>query len=85
LDAEPNYFMHQINRRNFLKRAALGGAAAALVPVHIGRATTGSDFKLTPAAEIEERVRAARPLLAEKFPRTWPTASARRIMTGTIS
>jgi len=59
--------MNEITRRDFLKRAALGATVATLAPASWTRAANPSPG-LTPAQEIEERVRAAQPLLGGKIP-----------------
>jgi len=57
-----------ITRRKFFQQAGFGLAAAALTPSLIAQAAEQTGVKLTPAAEIEERVRLARPLLGGKIP-----------------
>lgn len=57
-----------INRRHFLQQTATGLAAVAFMPACAVRAAEKSGLKLTPAAEIEERVRRARPLLGGQIP-----------------
>jgi hypothetical protein len=59
------------NRRDFLRATALGAAAVTLAPwssARAGNAAPAHFFNLTPAAEIEERVRAAQPLRGGKIP-----------------
>ena len=57
-----------ITRRHFLRQAGASVAAAAFTPALIARAAGESEVKLTVAAEIEERVRKARPLLGGVIP-----------------
>jgi hypothetical protein len=57
-----------ISRRHFMKQAGVGLATAVLTPALIAQAAERAGVKLTPAAEIEERVRRARPLLGGTIP-----------------
>ena len=57
-----------ITRRTFLRQTGAGAALAALAPTQFSAAANAPDFPLTPAAEIEERVRQARPLFGGKIP-----------------
>ena len=63
--------MHTLTRRKFLAQAQAGAAAilAASAPAAVGRSASGIRAGLTPAAEIEERVRRARPLRGGRIPR----------------
>ena len=60
--------MKAISRRTFLKQAGLGAAAITMMPHELAHAAGSSKYALTPAREIEGRVRAARPLLGGKIP-----------------
>jgi hypothetical protein len=57
-----------ITRRHFRRHAGAGLAAAALTPALMARAAEKTGAKLTPAADIEERVRKARPMLGGVIP-----------------
>jgi len=57
-----------ITRRQFLQHTSTGLAAASLAPGHLLAASDPVPLNLTPAADIEARVRAARPLLGGKVP-----------------
>lgn len=57
-----------MDRRTFIKNASAGLALAGLTPTSFAQTTFDPQIKLTPAAEIEERVRKARPLLGGKIP-----------------
>ena len=57
-----------MNRRDFLRHTSAGAALATLLPTQFATAATAANSELTPADEIERRVRAARPLLGGKFP-----------------
>jgi hypothetical protein len=61
--------MNIITRRHFLRQTGAGLATVAMAPSLIAAADEQSGLTLTPAAEIEERVRAARPLLGGEIPR----------------
>ena len=60
--------MNAITRRHFLSQTGACLATAAFAPSLIAAAAEPSGFTLTPAAEIEQRVKAARPLLGGKIP-----------------
>ena len=57
-----------MNRRTFIKQAGASLALAGLTPLGFAQTTVDPQIKLTPAAEIEARVRKARPLLGGKIP-----------------
>ena len=57
-----------MTRRKFLRHTGAGVAATALAPACLAGAAEPPRLQLTPAAEIEDRVRAARPLLGGKIP-----------------
>ena len=57
-----------ITRRQFLQQTGAVAALASLTPANLFAADNPAKAGLTPAAEIEERVRAARPLLGGKIP-----------------
>jgi len=57
-----------ITRRQFLQQTGAVAALASLAPANLFAADGPPKTSLTPAAEIEERVRAARPLLGGKIP-----------------
>ena len=56
-----------MTRRDFLRHAGAGAALATLSPAHLVHAAL-SNSKLTPAADIERRVRLARPMLGGQIP-----------------
>ena len=56
-----------MTRRDFIRHTSAGAALATLLPAHFAQAAAAKS-ELTPAAEIERRVRAARPLLGGKIP-----------------
>lgn len=58
-----------ITRRHFLRQTGARIAAAALSPAFLAAAAETTGIKFTPAAEIEEKVRKARPLLGGRIPR----------------
>ncbi len=57
-----------ITRRHFIRQTGTALTAAALLPGSIQGAAEKTGSQLTPAREIEERVRRARPLLGGKIP-----------------
>lgn len=57
-----------ITRRQFIRQTSVGFAAAAIAPSFLAEGAEKSGIKLTPAGEIEERVRRARPLFGGKIP-----------------
>ena len=57
-----------MKRREFIRNASAGLGAAAFTPSFAAIAAVESGPRLTPAAEIEERVRAARPSLGGQIP-----------------
>lgn len=61
--------MNSINRRQFLRQTGAGLATAAIAPSLMGASSEPGGLKLTPAAEIEQRVKAARPLLGGTIPK----------------
>jgi hypothetical protein len=61
--------MTPCSRRDFFKYAAAGTTLAALAPGQLVCAAESSPVRLTPAKEIEERVRQARPLFGGRIPR----------------
>ncbi len=60
--------MKMITRRSFIHQTGAGIVVAAVAPSFLAKAAEKSGIQLTPAAEIEERVRKARPLLGGKIP-----------------
>ena len=60
--------LSMITRRQFLQQTGAVAALASLTPANLFAADNPAKAGLTPAAEIEERVRAARPLLGGKIP-----------------
>ncbi|MGN6642331.1 MAG: hypothetical protein ACTHKU_04950, partial [Verrucomicrobiota bacterium] len=64
----PNLDTFMITRRNFLRQSSAGFAAAMFTPALLAQVADETGVKLTSAAEIEERVRRARPLLGGKIP-----------------
>jgi hypothetical protein len=57
-----------MTRRDFLRHTSAGAVLATLLPTQFANAATAANSELTPAVEIERRVRAARPLLGGKIP-----------------
>lgn len=57
-----------MNRRTFIKNTTAGLALAGLSPMGFAQSAVEPSSGLTSAAEIERRVRAARPLLGGKIP-----------------
>jgi len=58
-----------MTRRHFIQQTGAGLSAITLAPTLVAEAAEQAGLKLTLAAEIEERVRQARPLLGGKIPR----------------
>jgi hypothetical protein len=60
--------VNMFTRPDSFRHARADLAVATLTPTHLANAGGESKSKLTPATEIEERVRRARPLLGGKIP-----------------